>query len=129
MNLLKKEYWWLWGILFLTTGGASNIFLASELKVLNKESWYANYKNWLVGALCLLFPFLFMIIIFQIQTLALSAAKLELKGKEIYLTPYIWILLIIIPIFGWLLLIVLALYLQIGVIVMLAKGKGEISVN
>jgi len=70
-----------------------------------------------------------MIIIFQIQTLALSAAKLELKGKEIYLTPYIWILLIIIPIFGWLLLIVLALYLQIGVIVMLAKGKGEISVN
>lgn len=68
---------------------------------------------------------IFMVTIFQIQILAQVNAKLRTPGSEIYLSPYIWILGLIIPIIGWILLIVMYLYLQIWYLVMLYRGEGE----
>lgn len=61
--------------------------------------------------------------IFQIQILALVNAKLKTPGSEIYLSPYIWILCLIIPIIGWIMFIVMFLYLQIWYLVMLYRGR------
>ena len=66
-----------------------------------------------------------MLCIFSIQILSLVAAKLDVNGKEIYLSPYIWILGLIIPIIGWVAIFALIIYLEIGVIVRLYKGAGE----
>lgn len=66
-----------------------------------------------------------LILVFTIQILCKTSAKLNVQGKEIYLSPYIWLLCIIIPIIGWIVFIVLVLYLEIFNIVMLYKGEGE----
>lgn len=63
--------------------------------------------------------------VFTIQILCETASKLEVKGKEIYLSPFIWLLFIIVPIIGWVLFIVMVLYLEIFIIVSLYKGNGE----
>lgn len=65
------------------------------------------------------------IVIFQIQIACEVNAKLKTPGNEIYLSPYIWILGLVIPIIGWILLIVMILYLQIWYLVMLYRGEGE----
>lgn len=126
MNLLDKKHWWFWIILFIITSGASNVLLCGLLKLYDENAWYAKPKNWLLGLLCLIFPFFVMLSVFMIQSLIMAAAKLELKGKEIYLSPYIWILGLIVPIIGWLFLTILLIYLEIGVIIMLHRGNGEI---
>lgn len=66
-----------------------------------------------------------MITIFMIQIMCLVASKLEIPGKEIYLSPYVWIMAIIIPFIGWICLIAMLIYLQIWIIIYLYKGKGE----
>ena len=63
--------------------------------------------------------------IFTIQILAQTNAKLKTPGSEIYLSPYIWILCIIIPILGWIMLAVMLIYLSFWYIVMLYRGSGE----
>lgn len=64
-----------------------------------------------------------LIMVFQIQILVQVNAKLGTPGSEIYLSPYIWILGLIIPIIGWILLVVMYLYLQIWYLVMLYRGS------
>lgn len=124
MNILKKEYWWLWFILTIFTGGASMIFLAAELKLLEKDAWYMNWKNWLIGTILFIFPVTIMFTIFIIECTCLVAAKLGVSGYELYLSPYIWILCIIIPIIGWIMFAAMYLYILIRIFVMLYKGKG-----
>lgn len=51
--------------------------------------------------------------------------KLKTPGRELYLSPYIWLSLIIVPIFGWILFVVLLVYLSIWPIIMLKNGNGE----
>jgi len=63
--------------------------------------------------------------VFYLQILTLSAAKLNVKGKEIYLSPYIWILALIVPILGWIYIGIMTIYLNIAVIVKLKQGNGE----
>lgn len=63
--------------------------------------------------------------VFQIQILAQVNAKLGTPGSEIYLSPYVWILGLIIPIIGWIMLVVMCLYLQIWYLVMLYRGNGN----
>lgn len=63
--------------------------------------------------------------IFNIQILATVNAKLGVKGKELYMSPYIWIIMIIIPILGWIALVIMMIYLEIAPLVYLYKGKGE----
>lgn len=125
MKLLKKENWWIWLLVAIFSSGAGYISLAALLDVFDSNAWYAKWQNWLLGLILFLFPFTVMAIIFILQMTCLVAAKLEVPGKEIYLSPYIWILCFIIPIIGWVFFIVMALYLEIWILVMLKKGSGE----
>ena len=52
-------------------------------------------------------------------------AKLDVKGHEYYLSPYVWIILLIIPVVGWIAFVALLLYLNIAILVNLYKGHGE----
>lgn len=125
MKILKQENWWIWVLLFLFSGGCSNIVMGALLDVYSKDAWYAKSKNWLLGLICLIFPFFIMIGIFHIQILCMTNAKLETPGKEIYLSPYIWLVLLIIPIFGWILFALMVIYLEIWPIVMIYRGNGD----
>ncbi len=125
MKILKKENWWIWLLLFIFGGRSSNLLLGALLDVYDKEAWYAKWHYWLLGFSCFFLPFFIMIIIFIIQITCMVASKLNVPGKEIYLSPYIWILTIIIPIIGWIFFIVMVLYVSIWPIVMLYRGEGE----
>ncbi len=125
MKLLKKENWWIWLLVAIFSSGAGYISLAALLDVFDENAWYAKWQNWLLGLILFIFPITIMAIIFILQMTCLVAAKLEVPGKEIYLSPYIWILCLIIPIIGWVFLCVMALYLEIWILVMLSRGKGE----
>lgn len=125
MEIIKKENWWIWVLLLLFSNGTSNIVLGALLNVYDKKAWYAKPKNWIIGFLCFVFPFFIMIGVFEIQIMCQVNAKLNTPGSEIYLSPYIWLSLIIVPIIGWILFIVLILYLSIWPIVMLKRGNGE----
>lgn len=125
MNLLKRENWWIWLLLTIFSGGSSAIVLGALLDCFDKKAWYANYKNWLIGFLCFIFPLSIMFAVFQIQFLCMTSAKLDVPGKEIYLSPYIWLLCIIIPIIGWIMFIVMLVYLEVWILVVLYKGNGE----
>lgn len=124
MKLLKKENWWIWLILFLFSQSTSIIVLGALLDVFDKKAWYAKVKYWIIG-LILVIPFSIMISVFSIEILSKTAAKLEVKGSEYYLSPYIWIILLIIPFIGWVAFIILTLYLNISILVNIYKGKGE----
>lgn len=125
MDILKKQNYWIWILLTLFTLGSSNIVLGALLGVFNKKSWYANPKNWIIGLLCLIFPFFIMAIVFELQIVCLTNARLNTPGKELYLSPYIWLLCLIVPILGWIIFLVLIIYLHIWPIVMLYNGNGE----
>lgn len=125
MKLLKRENWWIWLLLTLFSGGSSVVSLAALLDCYDNNAWYAKPKNWLIGLLCFIFPIFIMISVFSIELLCLTAAKLKVPGKEIYLSPYIWLLCVIVPILGWIMLAVMTLYLEIWIIVSLYRGNGE----
>lgn len=121
--LYKKEYWWMWLLLFIFTGGTMTIFMASDLKLLDKDAWYMNPKNWIIATLCLVFPVTIMFVVFTIEMTCKVAAKLEIPGKELYLSPYVWLLLLIIPVLGWILFMTLVLFIYIRIIVSIYEGK------
>ena len=125
MKILKKENWWVWLLLLFFSGGTSNVVLGALLDVYDKNAWYAKPKNWLIGFLCFVFPLAIMIIVFQIEIMCKVNAKLKTPGSELYLSPYIWLSLVIVPIFGWILFFVLLIYLSVWPIVMLYRGNGE----
>jgi uncharacterized membrane protein YhaH (DUF805 family) len=129
MKILKRENWWIWLILMFVSNGVSNIVLGALLDVFDKNAWYAKWQYWVIGLLCFIFPFFIMMTVFVIQILALTAAKLKVPGSELYLSPYIWILCLIIPVIGWIMIPIMLLYLQIWIIVMLFEGKGEEYIN
>lgn len=125
MYLLKRNYWWAWLLLLIASEGTAYFVLGALLNVYNKDAWYANWKYWLIGLICLIFPAVIMLLVFVIQISVKIAQKLEVPGSEIYASPYTWILCIIIPIIGWVLLCVLAIYITVWPLVMLYRGKGE----
>lgn len=125
MKILKQENWWIWLLLFLFSGGTSTIVLGALLDVYNKEAWYAKWYYWVLGFVCFIFPFYIMMIVFMLTISTKVAAKLNVPGSEIYLSPYVWILCLIIPFIGWALLVVMYLYITIWTIVMLYRGNGE----
>lgn len=125
MNILKKENWWIWLLLLLFSSGSSTFVLGALLDVYDKKAWYAKWQYWVLGLLLFIFPFFIMIGIFHIQILCKSAARLGVAGHEFYLSPYIWIILMIIPIFGWIFFAVFILYLEIMNIVSLHRGSAE----
>ena len=125
MNLLKKKYWWLWLVTGIFSSFTSYIFLGYLLGCFDKNAWYAKPKNWIIGALCLFVPFVVMGTIFLLEMTCKSAAKLGVAGSEIYLSPVIWLLLLCVPIVGWLAVIFLALYVTIFPLLELRNGKAE----
>lgn len=124
MKILKKENWWVWLLLLLFSEGTSNLVLGALLDVYDKKAWYTKWYIWLIG-LILIIPFGVMVTAFNLQILSKTAAKLYVKGSEYYLSPYIWIILIIIPFIGWIVFIGLVLYLEIAILVKLHAGNGE----
>ena len=125
MKILKQENWWVWLLLFFFSGGSSTLVLGALLDVYDKNAWYAKWQYWVIGLLLFVFPAMIMLYVFYIQIMTQAAAKLDVSGKEIYLSPYVWIILMIFPIFGWIFFFVLFLYLQIMTIVMLRRGNGN----
>lgn len=124
MFLLKKEKWWIWLLLFIFSEATSTIVLGALLSVCDKKAWYTKWYIWVIG-LVLIIPFSIMAMIFNLQITSNTAAKLEVKGSEYYLSPYIWIILLIIPVVGWIAFVALILYLNIAILVNLHKGNGE----
>lgn len=124
MKILKKENWWVWLLLFLFSEGSSNLVLGALLDVYDKNAWYTKWYIWVIG-LVLIIPFGIMITAFTLEILSKTAAKLDVKGSEYYLSPYIWIILIIIPFIGWIAFVALMLYLEIAILVKLHAGNGE----
>ena len=125
MNLLERKYGWFWLLLTFLTGGSSIIILANLIGVLDENAWYMKGKNWIIALLCLVYPLIIMFGVFLIQLTCQVAAELEVPGKEIYLSPYIWLLCVIVPVIGWIMLIVMILYIEIGVVISIYKGNGE----
>ena len=92
MNILKKENWWVWLLLLLFSEGTAALVLGALLDCFNKEAWYAKWYIWLIGLLLFIFPFAVMVTVLLIQMTSLAAVKLDVQGKEFYLSPYIWII-------------------------------------
>ena len=124
MNILKKENWWIWLLLLLFSSGSSTVVLAAILDSFDKNAWYSKWYWWVVG-LVLVIPITIMIYVFYIEMTSKAAAKLDVKGKEYYLSPYIWIIMIIIPFIGWIAFIGMFIYLNIAILVNLKNGTGE----
>ena len=82
MSLLKRENYWIWLLLLLFSNGTSNICLGAMVGVFDKNAWYAKPKNWILGAVCFIFPVFIMASIFYIQILCETAKKLDVKGSE-----------------------------------------------
>lgn len=125
MKILKRENWWIWLLLTLFSQGSSTLVLGALLDVYKKDAWYANWKYWLIGLICFVFPATIMMSIFTIQILCLTADKLDVKGKEIYLSPYLWVLACIIPFVGWACIAIGLIYLEVAILIALYQGNGE----
>lgn len=126
MKILKRENWWIWLLLMLFGSGTEIFVLAALLDCYKKGEWYSKAKYWLIGLACFIIPFFIMIMVFYIQMLCRSAAKLKVSGSEIYLSPYIWLIALIVPIFGWIFIAGMAIYLHIFCIVALHNGNGDV---
>ena len=125
MKILKRENWWIWLLLMLFSSGSSNIVLGALLDVYDKNAWYANKWYWIFGLLCFIFPAFIMLSVFMLQISCETAAKLGVKGSEYYLSPFVWLLLLIVPIIGWTLLTVMIIYIYVWTLVALYNGNGE----
>ena len=125
MNLLKKENWWMWLLLFVITGGSAFIFLGYLLGCFDKKAWYNKPKNWIMGLVILVLPFIVMMSIFTIEMTCKSAKKLDVSNSEIYLSPVILLLMLCIPIIGWLIFIATIIYLVVSILIKLKNGEAE----
>lgn len=125
MELTKKENWWVWLLLTFFTGNLSSILLGKYLDCFDKKQWYYNYKYWLLGTILFIFPAFIMLIVLTFQMTAKIASKLDVKGREIYLSPYTYIICLIIPILGWSILISIYIYLIIFNLINVYLGKIE----
>ncbi len=112
-------------IIGISLFGLVSLFSAFAFPYLS--SFDMNHLNPALAIVISILSIIYMIIeiilvIFQIQIVCEVNAKLGTPGSEIYLSPYIWILGLIIPIIGWIMLIVMVFYLQIWYLVMLYRG-------
>lgn len=125
MELLNRKYWWAWLLFFLLGSSVTIFILGAFLKVYNPNAWYTKREYWLLGLLCFIFPFFIMLSIFILQITVNVADNLNVAGRHIYTSPFVWLLFIIVPVFGWLMLGFLTVYLNIAILIALAHGEGE----
>lgn len=128
MKLLKKDAWWIWLILFIFSEATSTLVLGALLDVYEKDTWYTKWYIWVLS-LIFIVPFVVVYYAFDIEITSKTAAKLGVKGSEYYLSPYVWIILIIIPFIGWILFGILYFYLSIAILVKLHDGNAEKYIN
>ena len=126
MSLLKKEYWFISLIMLLLCPHIFILILASDLNLIDKNGWYSKWQYWVIGGICLIFLLFLLFIVFETEMLVKVAQKLKVPGSELYTIPYIWILLIIIPVVGWILLLVMYIYLHVWSFVKLCEGNGKV---
>lgn len=125
MSLLNKKNWWIWMLFSILSLNISVIILGALLDLIDKNAWYANKKYWILGTICFVIPAFIMLFVFVIEMLCKVSAKLKVPGSELYLSPYIWIIFLIVPIIGWVFFLVTILYLTIWYLVALYKGDAE----
>lgn len=125
MNILKRDNWWIWLLLLLFSNGSSILVLGALLDVYDKNAWYAKWYYWVIGFACFIFPGAIMLSIFELTILCKTCAKLNVPGKEYYLSPYLWILSVIIPFIGWCALTIGIIYLSVASLVTLYNGNAE----
>ena len=109
----------------MITQGLAIFALAAALHAYDKEAWYTNWTYWVIGVICCFFPALIMLTVLIFQLIVAIADRLEVPGREVYTSPYTWILCLVVPILGWTLFIAMELYLAIEILVQLYRGKGE----
>lgn len=127
LNVYKKEAWysqtksWLLGI-----GGAAFLGVILSFSGISFVDGLSTETMVLILAIMFaLIPAFLMAVVFSVQITATIAATLDAPGRELYLSPYTWMLLVIVPIIGWILLIVMLIYIYVWNLVMLARGMGE----
>ena len=137
LDVYDEEAWYVrwtkklpkWLVIFLALLAAFILMAFSLISfVVNEETIYALLTS--LGILSFFISLFILIlavaiIVFFIQILCLTAAILDVSGKELYLSPYIWIILVIMPVIGWIFIPVILLYLIIFSIVMISKGNAE----
>ena len=97
------------------------IAISSEMNLLDKDAWYYKWQYWFFATVCFLLPVIVLVIIFLIEQLVKIASKLKIAGSDLYITPYFWILCVVIPVIGWILLLVTYIYLILNVTIELNK--------
>ena len=124
MKILKRENWYIWLLLALFSSGTSTLVLGALLDVYRKDAWYTKWYYWVLG-LVFIIPFVIMLVVFYLEITCKTSAKLDVSGKEIYLSPYTWLLCAIIPIIGWLFALIMLVYINIDILYRLYLGNGE----
>ncbi|MCM1370523.1 MAG: hypothetical protein NC181_01335 [Clostridium sp.] len=128
MKILKRENWWIWLLLMLFSSGSDTFVLGALLDTYRSNAWYRKWYYWVLGLVFIL-PFIAMISAFYVEILCKSASKLNVAGKELYLSPYTWILCIIIPILGWIFAFIMLIYIKIDMLYRLYLGDAEKYIN
>lgn len=102
------------------------MFLIYETQILNHVENNTDFLTFVLFIISLLYSVIsvcFFIAVISIFTR--TAAKLEVKGSEIYLSPYIWCGSLIIPFIGWAFFASMLLYVVFSPVYNLSIGKGE----
>lgn len=125
MGLLKKENWIINLVMCIFTLGGYIVIPASLLNLYEKDEWYSNLKYWICGLIMLVFPIIIMLFVLAIQMTVKVAKLCKIDGENIYGNVYVWIILLIIPIIGWILFIVMYIYLHFFIILKIKDGALE----
>ena len=112
MTKLKQKNVGLYLILNILTLGFFTFYIAYKLNLYDKNAWYFRWYYWVLGFMLGIFPGLIMFLVFSIQTGILVSVRLKVPGWEAYSLPYVWIISLIIPIFGWTIFVFLYFYVH-----------------
>lgn len=123
--MLDRKKWFSCLILNIISLGLFTFYIGKKLKVYDKDEWYSSIVLWIVSFLGGIIPFIVLFIIFYIKIGIKVSQKLEVPLESIYMYPYIWIISLIIPVFGWAIFVLLVIYVHIWYVIYLKRGNGE----
>lgn len=109
--MINQRNWWKVLVLNILTLGLYTFAIGKKLNVY-EDCWYKKWYLWVIGFLFGIFPGLVMFLVFYIKIGCEVSKKLNVPYANIYCYPYIWIVLFIVPIIGWIFFIVLNFYVH-----------------